>query len=84
MNEDEKFFLAIRFLGCFCGLIGGGFVGTLFIILLIIITGYTFGLETIWPGTFAGALVGALAGFLFPRIGKFLVAAFVGKQDWPL
>jgi ABC-type uncharacterized transport system permease subunit len=52
--------------------LGGALIGTIFIILLIVITGSTFGLNNIWPGTLAGALIGMLLGFFFPRIGKAL------------
>jgi hypothetical protein len=73
MNEDDRMFLAIRLLGALGGFFGGGVGGTILTVGLIMITDYSFGLKTIWPGTLAGAFVGALLGFIFPRIGRMLM-----------
>jgi hypothetical protein len=78
MNEDDKQFLIVRFLGAVCGLIGGVISGTILLVLLIVFTGFTFGLVTIWPGTVAGAIIGTGLGFLFPKIGIALIE-FYGR-----
>ena len=72
MNENNKLPIVIRVISAIGGLLGGAIIGTIFIILLIVITDSTFGLNNIWPGTLAGGLIGIFLGFLFPRIGKAL------------
>jgi hypothetical protein len=72
MNENNKLPIVIRVISAIGGLLGGAIIGTIFIILLIAITDATLGLNNIWPGTTAGALIGTLLGFFFPRIGKTL------------
>ena len=56
MNEGEKLFLLVRFLAASGGLVGGAMSGTILIVLLMVLTGSTFGLSNIWPGTVTGAM----------------------------
>jgi hypothetical protein len=72
MDEDDRLYLTVRFLAAVGGLVGGAIGGTIVIVLLIIAVRSTFGLTNIWPGTAAGAVIGMVLGFLFPRIGKTL------------
>ena len=76
MNADDKLFLVVRCLAAGGGLVGGAMSGTILIVLLMVLTGSTFGLNYIWPGTVAGAIIGTALGFLYPRIGKFLIDLF--------
>ena len=80
MNEDDKLLLIVRLLAAAAGVVGGGMGGTILIVLLMVFTGSAFGLDTIWPGTIIGAIVGAMVGFLYPRIGKALIAFFAGVR----
>jgi hypothetical protein len=80
MNEDDKLFLVVRVLAAGGGLVGGAISGTILIVLLMVFTGFTFGLTNIWPGTVGGAIVGAVLGFLYPRIGKALIGFFARVQ----
>jgi hypothetical protein len=80
MNEDDRLFLIVRFLAAAGGMLGGSMSGTILIVLLMVFTGSTFGLANIWPGTVIGAIVGAVLGFLFPRIGKALIGFFARVQ----
>jgi hypothetical protein len=77
MAEEGKLFLLVRFLAAGGGLIGGAISGTILVILLLVITGSNFGLTNIWPATVAGAVIGTVLGFLFPRVGKSLIELFV-------
>jgi len=72
MNGNNHLPIVIRILGALGGFIGGGIIGTILIILVILVTDSTFGLNDIWPGSLTGAIVGAILGFCFPRIGKTL------------
>ena len=80
MNEDDRLFLVVRFVAAGGGLIGGAMGGTILMALLMVFTGSTFGLSNIWPGTVVGAIIGAVLGFLFPRIGKALIGFFARVQ----
>jgi hypothetical protein len=72
MNEKNKLPIVIRLISAIGGFLGGAIIGTIFMILFTAITDSTFGLNNIWPATSAGALMGILLGFFFPRIGKAL------------
>jgi hypothetical protein len=76
MNEPDRLSVVIRFVAAGAGLVGGAMSGTILILLLMILTGSTFGLTKIWPGTVIGAIVGSVLGFLFPRIGRSLIGLF--------
>ena len=53
-------------------MLGGAFAGILILILVIIVTGRDFGLDTIWPGAKFGASIGFVLGFCSLRIGMLL------------
>jgi hypothetical protein len=80
MDADDKLYLIVRCLGAAGGLIGGAICGTILHIVLMIITDSSFGLANIWPGTVGGAIIGMVLGFLFPRVGKFLMGLFADVQ----
>jgi hypothetical protein len=63
-----------RCLGALGGLVGGCIIAGLLTVVIILITDSTLGLETIWPGVLSGAVIGALLGLFFPKIGKALAA----------
>jgi hypothetical protein len=76
MNDDDRPKNMTIFLGAFCGFLGGALSGATLLILYIIVAGSDFGLNNIWPGSLAGALIGALLGFFYPRIAQVLIAIF--------
>jgi hypothetical protein len=78
MTENDKTMMVVRILGALAGLVGGAAGGTLLLLLMIAVTGSTFGLSTIWPGTLAGAFIGLLLGFFFPKIGLRLTEILNG------
>jgi hypothetical protein len=80
MELEDKLFLIVRCVSAGGGLIGGAITGTILLISLIIVTDSTFGLANIWPGTAGGAIIGALLGFVFPRVGKVLMGLFTPLQ----
>ena len=80
MKEEDRLFLIVRFLGAGGGMVGGAMAGTVLIVLLIVFTGFPFGLINIWPGTVVGAIIGSVLGFLFPRIGKALIGFLARTQ----
>lgn len=58
-------------------MVGGAISGTILVVLLLVFTGSTFGLTNIWLGTVAGAVIGTVLGFLFPRVEKALIELVV-------
>lgn len=72
MNKNEDLPIVIRVLGSLAGLLGGSIIGVILVILAIIVTDSTFGLNNIWPGALTGAIVGAILVLCFPKIGKTL------------
>jgi hypothetical protein len=78
VTEDNKLMMVVRILGALAGLVGGAADGTLLLLLIAVVTGSTFGLSTIWPGTLAGAFIGLVLGFFFPKIGLRLTEILNG------
>jgi len=72
MNTNSHLPIVIRVLSALGGFIGGAIIGTLLIILAILVSDSTFGLNNIWPGSLIGAIIGAILGSLSPRMGKAL------------
>jgi integral membrane sensor domain MASE1 len=73
--EGENFYrwpIVLRLLGAVGGFWGGGFIGIILLVLIIMISDFTFGLTTIWPGAWIGSVTGAIIGFFFPKAGKCL------------
>jgi hypothetical protein len=66
--------IVIRILGAFGGFLGGGLLGIIF----VVITGAVFDQRTVWPSALTAAMLGALIGFIFPRLGKKLAELLTG------
>ena len=69
---NDRLPIIIRFLGFLGGLLGGGFIGAIFLILCIMVSGTNLGFDSIWPGAQVGAVWGGLLGFFSPIIGMVL------------
>lgn len=72
MSKGNHLPIVIRILSALGGFIGGAIIGTILVILVILISDSTFGLNNIWPGSLIGAIVGAILGSFSPRIGMTL------------
>ena len=72
MNKNDQIPIVIRVLSALGGFIGGSIIWTILIILVILMSDSTFGLNNIWPGPLIGAIVGTILGSFSPRIGKAL------------
>lgn len=70
--DDNSLFLVVRLLAALDGMLGGALLGVLMLVLTIIFTDSTFGLENILPGALVGGGSGLLFGFCFPKVGKKL------------
>ena len=66
--------IVIRILGALGGFLGGGLLGIIF----VVITGATFAMRTVWPSALAGAVLGALVGFISPKLGKYMAELLNG------
>jgi hypothetical protein len=76
MNDDDRATNMIRFFGAIGGFLGGALSGVILLIFYIVVAGSDFGLSNIWPGSLAGALIGAVFGFFYPRIVKAFIVIF--------
>jgi len=58
--------IALRLFGGLAGLLVGGFLGVVSLILVILVSGWTFGLDNVLPGVVIGAGIGLVLGFWLP------------------
>ena len=62
--------MVVRGLGCLAGSGAGAVLGGLALIVAMIFTGYSFGLENVLPVVVVCAGLGGVAGFAFPTAAR--------------